>query len=411
MLSPRSILTLRLATFVLLFGLFVSCLPRAVCAEGIEKYVGHDFSRRQIYHSPQTPGYTCWVGAWLMPDESFMICFTQATGPLEGRPAISDELRKKLSWPPPNQPMYDFTGLELQNIYLRSFNQGESWQKVGSDPFKTPVGQMSQGGPQIALPDGTIIRAAFGYHLPLDADIPKTGYLQRSTDGGKTWGERQVLFDPASATYRLTRLRWLRDGRIVGTGGIASVKSDSAPGERITELWRPLFVVSGDNGKTWRQIEMLPESERTSWGGEEWDVAELKNGDLMAVFRRLDPDDRKKQARWQAVLKKDGDSWTVENLHRSELPHSGHPELLATREGPVLHIATTGLHWTDDAGDTWHELRVQGLDGPYRSRYYPHGFQTADGTIYMFAHVGSHDPYGRDESIEMDKFRLSKAAE
>ena len=343
-----------------------------------------------------------------MPDKSFMICFTQATGPLEGRPAISDELRKRLSWPPPNQPMYDFTGLDLRNIYLRSFDHGKAWKLVGSDPFKTPVGQMSQGGPQIALPDGTIIRAAFGYHLPLDADVPKTGYLQRSTDGGKTWGERQVLFDPESVTYRFTRLRWLRDGRMVGLGGIAAVKSDSASGERITELWRPLFVVSGDSGKTWKQLEILPEGERTSWGGEEWDIAELQNGDLLAVFRRLDPDDRKKQARWQALLKKSGDLWTVENLRRSVLPHSGHPELLATREGPVLHIATTGMHWTDDAGETWHELPMEGLSGPYHSRYYPHGFQDADGTIYMFAHVGSHDPYGRDESVEMDKFRLSK---
>lgn len=30
----------------------------------------------------------------------------------------------------------------------------------------------------------------------------------------------------------------------------------------------------------------------------------------------------------------------------STLPHSGQPELLSTREGPVLHLATTGIHWT-----------------------------------------------------------------
>ena len=98
----------------------------------------------------------------------------------------------------------------------------------------------------------------------------------------------------------------------------------------------------------------------------------------------------------------------MENLHRSDLPHSGHPELLATHEGPILHIATTGMHWTTDAGETWHELPIEGMRGRYRSRYYPHGFQDDDGTIYVFAHVGSHDPYGRDESVEMDKFRLSK---
>ncbi len=33
------------------------------------------FTRKTIYHSPQTPGYTCWVGAWQMPDQSLMVSF------------------------------------------------------------------------------------------------------------------------------------------------------------------------------------------------------------------------------------------------------------------------------------------------------------------------------------------------
>ncbi len=36
----------------------------------------------QLY-SPQTPGVTCWVGAWIMPDGDLMTSFTQATGPVE----------------------------------------------------------------------------------------------------------------------------------------------------------------------------------------------------------------------------------------------------------------------------------------------------------------------------------------
>jgi len=39
-----------------------------------------DFSSTVIYHSPQSPGFTCWVGAWMMPDDSVMVAFTQATG-------------------------------------------------------------------------------------------------------------------------------------------------------------------------------------------------------------------------------------------------------------------------------------------------------------------------------------------
>ena len=32
-------------------------------------------STRLVYHSPQTPGYTCWTGCWLMPDGTLMTSF------------------------------------------------------------------------------------------------------------------------------------------------------------------------------------------------------------------------------------------------------------------------------------------------------------------------------------------------
>src|SRR5206468_11234611 len=110
-----------------------------------------EYTRRTIYHSPQTPGCTCWTGAWEMPDGSLMVSFTQATGPVEGRPRAPEEIRAKLGWPPPDRPQYDFTGLDLANIYLRPRDGGGYWAGVGVDPFRTPAGQMSQGGGQIAL--------------------------------------------------------------------------------------------------------------------------------------------------------------------------------------------------------------------------------------------------------------------
>jgi len=401
-------MTSREAIRFAMLSLAIASWRRPATAE--DAYVARDFSRNDIYHSPQTPGYTSWVGAWTMPDESLMISFTQATGPLEGRPSLSDELRARWNWPPPGKPGYDFTGLDLHNIYMRSPDAGNTWEQTGAELFHTPGGQMSQGGPQIALPDGTILRAVFGYHLPLNPDVPQTGFLQRSTDGGRSWGERQVLLDAHECTYRITRLRWLRDGRMVALGGIASVESLSTTNDTLSALWRPFLMVSDDQGESWSPpLEIAPAKEREKWSGEEWDMAELDNSDLVAVFRRLDPEDREKQGRWQGLLRKQSDSWTVERLRRSELPHSGHPELLATREGPILHIATTGTHWTEDAGETWHELKIEGK-APYRSNYYPHGFQTADGIIYVFAHTGGHDPYGKDQRVVMDKFRLSTSA-
>ena len=401
----------------MLFTFRVSTLACIACAincnvfvlqgNADDAYTAHDYSRKEIYRSPQSPGYTCWVGAWAMPDESLMVSFTQATGPVDGRPRMPAWVQKKWGWPIAGNQAYDFTGLDLNNIYLRSDDAGVTWKQAGADPFKTPAGQMSQGGPQIALRDGTILRAVFGYHLPLDSEIPKTGFLQQSVDGAKSWGAPQVLLDPDKFTYRITRLRWLRDGRMIALGGIAPVASSSIIELELTDLWRPLLMVSADQGKTWSgPIEIVPEDGPAKWSGEEWDVAELANGDLLAVFRRIDPDDRTRQARWQGLLKKSGDGWVVERLQRSVLPHSGHPELLATQEGPVLHIATTGIHCTKDAGQTWRELEFNGLKEPYRTRYYPHSLQTSDGTIYVFAHFGAHDPYGKDQHIVMDKFRI-----
>jgi len=85
------------------------------------------------------------------------------------------------------------------------------------------------------------------------------------------------------------------------------------------------------------------------------------------------------------------------------LPHSGQPELLATAEGPILHVATSGIHWTSDADQTWHKLDVPA------TAYYPRSVQTKDGRIFVFGHVGGDDAYGKaDQSIVMDSFRLTK---
>ena len=82
---------------------------------------------------------------------------------------------------------------------------------------------------------------------------------------------------------------------------------------------------------------------------------------------------------------------------------------MVTREGIILHIATTGIHWTDNAGDTWHPLEFKGQKAPYKSRYYPVSVQTRDGRIFVCSHSGSDNFYGQlDQAIIMDSFPLTK---
>ena len=66
--------------------LVVVVLPGWIAGADAAEFFAVEHQRQTIYHSPQTPGFTSWVGAWTMPDGSLMISFTQATGPVEGRP-------------------------------------------------------------------------------------------------------------------------------------------------------------------------------------------------------------------------------------------------------------------------------------------------------------------------------------
>ena len=182
---------------------------------------------------------------------------------------------------------------------------------------------------------------------------------------------------------------------------MANVPANSVTRAEYGKILQPLLIVSRDEGKTWSQpMPVVPAKHRENWGGEEFDAAELPDGDLLCVFRRRNPGGPG-EVRWQGLLKKDGDGWVPQNVGPAPFPHSGHPELLTTREGIILHLATSGVHWTEDAGQSWHRLDVPG------THYYPRAVQAANGRIYVFGHVGGDNAYGSaDQSIMMDRFRL-----
>lgn len=372
----------------------ILALLAAVQVQGVE------YTRRVIYESPEKPRYSSWVGAWIMPDESLMICFTRCTGPVEGRPR-APEIWQKMGL---TDPKRDFTGLDRRVIYMRSTDAGATWQETGAAPFGGPTAHACGGGAHIALKDGALLRRLHGWDLMPDPDVPHTGFLQRSEDLGKTWGQPQLLLDPAKYCCQLTRIRRLRDGRLLAGGDFAEVPAGSVIKERYH-----LLMVSDDDGKTWERVEVIPRDHPggAAWANE-WDFAELESGDLLCVFRRFDPQDRRKQVRWQGTLRRDGKTWKLSKAGPAVFPHSGHPELLATREGPVLHIATTGIHGTTDGGETWTPVAFPQLKQGYRSNYYPRSVQAKDGRVYVFSHVGGDDDYGeRDQAIVMQTFRLA----
>jgi len=161
--------------------------------------------------------------------------------------------------------------------------------------------------------------------------------------------------------------------RFLRQRGLAQVPAVGRTSAELSRLFEPLLLVSADQGKTWQ-------------------------GPILVVAATP------REVRWQAVLRTAGDTWAADKARRAPFPHSGQPEPLATREGPILRLATSGIHWTDDAGAHWHRLELPGTGDDPRSA---HG---ADGRIFVLAHVGG-DAYSRvDLSIVMDSFRLATAS-
>jgi len=340
--------------------------------------VGSDVERFTVYHSPQTPGYTCWVGCWLMPDGTVMVSFHQITGPLSGRPMARKDIRERLNWPRPGgSPGYDMTGTIQEIIHLASSDGGRSWEKVSSEPFHTPMNGLTCEA-ETALPDGTIVRGVLGSWLVF-YDVPQTGFLQFSKDGAKSWGPPQVL----ESKINPRRLRVLRDGRLV-------------------LLSQQDVFVSADGGRTWSEpILAWPADDGTKLSSES-DFAELPDGRLLFVHRADRP-----PSRWQSVLEGDEGSFRLVSHGPAPFPHSGHPEMLAAREGVVLHLATSGIHWTRDGGRSWHDLGIGGTG------YYPRSVQLPDGRIFCVYHRGGDNPYDGsvDQEIQGMMFRLEAERE
>jgi len=91
---------------------------------------------------------------------------------------------------------------------------------------------------------------------------------------------------------------------------------------------------------------------------------------------------QRRHVRWQGLMVKQGNTWTPKSVGPAPFPHSGLPDLLVTHEGVVLHVTEPGVHWTADAGKTWHSL------GLPRMAYYPKSLQLADGRVLVFGHLG-----------------------
>ena len=333
-----------------------------------------DYTDRTIYHSPETPGWTSWVGLWQTLDGKLQCSFNQTTGPKD-------------------HPVSEAPVLE-------SRDGGSTWTRVPGD---IPVG----GGRGMAiLPDGTLVR---GRWASQESDA---GWVERSTDGGKTWGPRIYFVSPKEYRAWPTIIRRLRDGRLVLMAGVWKRGDGTIANPRMTKV----MFVSSDGGQSWGQPIILMPTEQGVC--EEGDFCELPSGDLFWVHRvehfpptrtevppgaaRMgEPFPNGYSDRMQSVVYRWRDGWKPGPATPAPFPHSGFPDVMLTAEDLILHFATDGIYWTDDLGQHWTRLPIAG------TAYYPRAVQLPEGKIVCLGHVGSDDVYGTvDQSIRQQTFRL-----
>ena len=352
-----------------------------------------DYQQKEIYHSPC--GYTSWVGLWQMPGGVIQAGFTQVTGPVDA--------------PLWNAPI------------LQSTNSGGSWTVADPNLPATPAVtnprapgyyQMppnSRRGMWVSADGETMVRPTW--------DIPHSdgsvhGYVLRSTDGGQTWSEPINLpagsYGSYSGVYpNLVKQVTLGSGNpalVLMAGVIPSGLTGVHPNAYITKH----MFLSTDQGQTWGDpIELMPQ---TTGACEESDFVQLPDGDLMWIHRAEHFDSSGNYLstdRLKSISTRTGDTFVSQPASSVPFKPSIFPCELMTREGIILDLDSNGSHWSDDNGQTWHNLLVDGQRQV--PNYYPKALQTADGTIVVLSHKGGDDRYGfTDQSIMQQTFRLSE---
>ncbi len=213
--------------------------------------------------------------------------------------------------------------------------------------------------PSVAcLKDGTLLLNWFTLQKDHVAVL-----LARSTDHGKTWSEPVKLKLDSSYSFACSSpVRQLPDGPLILGLYCEDDKKRLAFGATVR---------SYDGGKTWKDPAYIGEKAGIHLDAET-DVIRLKGGKLLAALRSSKVDMH------YAISDNAGKTWGPVRSFGFKghcpysLRHSGGAILLVHR------VPATSLHWTSDAGKTWHgPVQIDTVGGAY-----PSMVELPDGLVY-----------------------------
>lgn len=218
------------------------------------------------------------------------------------------------------------------NVLMSSTDDGKTWAPI-SEPITTgmQIGTAGHPGHFIRTRAGGLVAAFLdfdGYVFKWDdaanKPLPECKlelHVIRSTDGGKTWADRQCLLPGYNADFM--GFVQTRTGRLVLT--VEHLDNETA-------RWMVCSFVSDDEGKTWRRGNWIDLGGHGHHDGAvEPTVAELSDGRLLMLIRTsLD-------RFWSAISDNDGLYWR--EIKPTDLDASSAPGwLLRLADGKLMFV-------------------------------------------------------------------------
>ena len=233
-----------------------------------------------------------------------------------------------------------FTGTPVPST-LYSSDLGKTWSK----PTPVDISPYDEGGggwTQITqLPDGPALMTLQCYMVEGAMD-PNTGkprekkqlgifdHVYRSTDGGKTWGDRSLICrDSAESSVIL-----LQSGKMLAGIRRQRYPQQLLPGDDIEQLkamdgWRKgnvyikhgFLADSDDRGYTWNNVRLAPNTPDMKHGLCPSDLVQLPDGRVVWIYaHRYGP----YSGIMARVSADDGVTWSAERYYVRDLVQKGH---------------------------------------------------------------------------------------